>query len=93
MNFGLLFRGAKFFHNGYLAHFLSHSDNQNLGTLGSSQSKLIPEFFELLSRGPVIPCVDMHQSFIGTLVTWFSTTSLRFSIVLAFFPFTALPEY
>jgi len=50
-------------YNGYLAHFLSEDDeiwqcwglaNQNLFPF--------PEFRELWSGGPIIPCGDMHCS-------------------------------
>ena len=63
MNFDLLFRGAKFFHNGYLAYFLSERDEiwQRWGT---GQSRLI-------TRRLLIPCGDMHQSFTGTILKWF----------------------
>ena len=41
VNFGLLLQGAKFFHNGYLAHFLSERDE--IGQRWrSGQSQLIP---------------------------------------------------
>jgi len=71
-NFGLLFRGAKFFHNGHLTHFLSER-NEIWPPYGSRQSKLIPRISWTVVgyRGPVIPCGDMHQSFADTLVKWF----------------------
>jgi len=57
VNFGLLFQGADFFHKGYLTHEI--------------WPKLIPEFCELWSGVPVIPCGDMHQFFTRALVKWF----------------------
>jgi len=70
-NFGLLFRGTKFSCNGYLAHhFLSQRD-EIWQRWGLASRNLLPEFRSLRSRGPVIPCGDMHQSFTSTLVKWF----------------------
>jgi len=46
----------------------------NVGNLANRN--LLSEFRELWFGDPVIPCGDMHQSFTGTLVKWFSTTSL-----------------
>jgi len=37
---------------------------------GLANRNLFPEFRELWSRGPVIPCSDIHQSFTYTLVKW-----------------------
>jgi len=71
VNIGLLFQGeANIFDSGYMAHYLSQRD-EIWQRWGSGQSKLIPEFRELLSWGPVIPCGGMHQSFTGILVKWF----------------------
>jgi len=72
VNCGLLFRRAKFFHNGYLAHCLSERD-EIWQRWGSGESKLIPRitFREHWSRGPVTSCGDMHQFFTDTLVSWF----------------------
>ena len=68
-NLGLLFRGAKFFHND-LTHFLSECEQiWQLG--GSGQVKLIPKFRELWSGGSMIPCGNMHQSFTDALVKLF----------------------
>ena len=50
MNFSLLFWGAKFFPNGYLAYFLSEHDKNRQG-YGSGQSTLIPLFLSTLFRG------------------------------------------
>jgi len=74
-NFDLLFRGAKSFHNGYIAHLLSESD-EIWQRWGSGQSKVISQISWTLLRDPVIPCGDMHQSFTDALVKCFSTTSL-----------------
>jgi len=38
---------------------------------GLVNRNLFPEFRELWSRGPVIPCGDMRQSFPNTFVKWF----------------------
>jgi len=70
VNFGLLFRGENFFHNGYLAHFLlMATEFGNDGALATRN--LFPEFRELPSENPMIPLGDMHQSFTGVLVMWF----------------------
>ena len=85
------FPGAKFFHNGYLAHFCRST--MKFGSVrGLSSRYLLPEFNELWSGGPMIPCGNMHPSFTDTLVKWFLTTSPCLSIVLVLFLFTALPE-
>jgi len=70
VNFGLLFWGAKFFHNGYLAHFLLERD-KIWQRLGLANRNLFPEFPELRSGDPVAQCGEMHQSFTGTLIKWF----------------------
>jgi len=72
VNFGLVFRGAKFFHNGYLAHFFDGA-RQNLARWGSGELKVIPELSKFwFGAGPLIPCyAAMHQSFTGTLVVVF----------------------
>ena len=57
---------------------------------GVVNRNLFPEFREVWSVGPVIPCGYMHQSFTDTLKSGFSTTSPCFP-VLMFFLFTALP--
>jgi len=44
---------------------------RNPATLGSGQSKFIPEFCELWSGGPRIQCSNMCQSFTDRLVKWF----------------------
>ena len=41
----------------------------NVGVLANRN--VFPEFRELWSGGPVIPCSDMHQSFTDALVKWF----------------------
>jgi len=93
VNFGLqvLSRWAKFFHKGYLTHFCRSATkfgrvNRNLANLN-----LFPEFCELRSGCPVIPCGDMHQTFTDALVKWFldnfPTLADSFGLVL----FTALP--
>ena len=78
MNFGLLF------HKGYLAHFSSERD-EIWQCYGSGQSTLS-------ARGPVIPFGVTHQSFTGTLATWFFDNWPIFADILLFFLFTALPE-
>jgi len=70
INFGLLFRGVKFFHHGYLVHFLSERD-EIWQRWGLANWNLFPEFRKLWSGGPVIPCSDMHNYFTGTLLKWF----------------------
>jgi len=61
--------------------------------MGLANRNLFPEFRELWSGGPVIPCGGMHQFFTGTLVkSDFSTTFQCLLIVLVFFLFTALTE-
>jgi len=67
-NFGLLFRGAKFFRKGYLAHFLSERD-KSWQRWGSAQSKLIRRISWTVVL--VIPCRDTYQSFTDALVKWF----------------------
>ena len=60
---------------------------------GFGPSKLIPEFRELLSRGPVIPYGDMHQTFTGTLARWFFDKFPMFADSFSVLSiFTALPE-
>ena len=60
---------------------------------GLANQNLFPEFRELWSGCPVIPCGDMHQFFTDTLYSGFSTTSpLCLPIFSGFFLFTALPE-
>jgi len=57
LNFGLLFLEQIFFHNGYLAHFVSQRDE--IGNVGGLANRnLFPEFRELWSEGLVIPCGD-----------------------------------
>ena len=51
VNFGLLFWGAKFFRNGYLAHFLLEID-EIWQYYRSGKSKLIPNF---VNFGPGVP--------------------------------------
>ena len=93
VNFGLLFRGAKFFHN-YFSHIFCQSATKFGRVRGLANRNLFPEFRELWSEGPVIPCVDMHQSFTGTLVKWFFDNFPTFAemAVFVFFLFIALPE-
>ena len=67
MNFGLVFRGAIVFHNGYLAQFLSEHNEVVWGLVNEN---LFAEFREF-GRFPVMPCGDTHQSFIDTTVMWF----------------------
>ena len=55
MNFGLLFRGAKFFHNGYRAYFLSKR-GEIWQRWGLANRNLFTEFCELWSWDPVIQC-------------------------------------
>ena len=80
------FPGRKLFPHGISGTLLVGS-RRNLATLGGLANRnLFPEFRELWSRGPVIPCGDMHQFFTDTLVKWFfSTTFLCLPIVLVFF--------
>jgi len=67
VNFGLVFRGAIVFHNGYLAQFLSEHNEVVWGLVNEN---LFAEFREF-GRFPVMPCGDTHQSFIDTTVMWF----------------------
>jgi len=90
VNFGLLFRGAKFVHN-YFLHIFYHSTTKFGRVRGLANRNLFPEFRELWSEGPVIPCGDMHQSFTGALVKWFFDKFLIFADSV-FFLFIALPE-
>jgi len=78
MNFGLIFGAAKFFHNGYLAHFC-RSTTKCCRIRGLANRNLFPEFRELWSAGPVIPCGDMHQSFTDTLLKWFFDNFSKFA--------------
>jgi len=70
VNFGLLLRGANF-----STTDISHTFCQiatKFGNVGDLVNRnFLPEFHELWSAGPVIPCGDMHQFFIDTLVKWF----------------------
>jgi len=47
--------------------------------VGLANQNLFPEFRELWSGGPVIPCGDMCQSFTGTRAKWFFDNFLMFS--------------
>ena len=69
MNFGLLFQGE--FLTTDIWHTICQSATKfcNVGDLGNRN--LFPEFRELWSGGPMIPCGDMHQSFTDALVKWF----------------------
>jgi len=75
-----------------ISHTFCRSTMKFGSVRGLSSRYLLPEFHELWSGGPMIPCDNMHQSFTDTLVKWFLTTSPCLSIVLVFFLFTALPE-
>jgi len=80
-----------FFTTEYLAHFLP--ERKEFGRVrGLANGNLFPEFGELWSGGPVIPCRDMHQSFIDALVKYFFDKFPCLPIVLVLFLFTALPE-
>ena len=91
VNFGLLSRGAKFFHKGYLAHFLSVRDDvwQCWGVWPIET--YFPNFVNF-GPGPVTPCGDMHQCFIGTLVKWFLDNFPMFADSFNLFLFTALTD-
>ena len=66
---------------------------RNLAALGGLANRnLFPEFRELCSGGPVIPCGDIHQSFTGTFAKFSDNFPMFADIVLVFFLFTALPE-
>jgi len=72
MNFGLLFREAKFFHGGYLAHFCWRATKfGSVRDIGGWQ--VLRDLGKLWSGGPAIPCGDLRQSVIDVLV--FSTIS------------------
>jgi len=89
MNFCLLFREAKLFNNGYLAHGLSER-NEIWPRLGVWPIETYSPNF--MNFGPVIPCGDMHQSFTDALVKWFFDNFPWLPIVLDWFLFTALPK-
>jgi len=59
---------------------------------GMANRNLFPEFRELYSEGPVIPCGDMRQSSTDALVKRFFDNFPCLPIVLDLFLFTALPE-
>jgi len=58
--------GQKIFESGYLAHFFSEHD-EIWQRYGPRHLTLISWFGEFWSRGPSIPCNDMHQSFTDAL--------------------------
>jgi len=86
----LLFRGEKLSTTDILHTFLAeHNDIWSITIFGRirglTNRYIFPEFRELWSGGPVIPCGDMHQSFTDTLVRGFSTTSICLPIALVLF--------
>jgi len=91
VNFGLIFRGAKFFHKGYLKHILSEH-NKILQRWGMANQNLFPDFPELWSGDSLIPCGDMHLSFTDAFVKWFFDNFPCLPIVLELFLFSVLPE-
>jgi len=75
VNFGLLFREQIFFTMDISYTFCQSVTKFGDIAWGLANQNLVPEFREVSSGGPVIPCGDMHQSFTGTLESSFSTTS------------------
>ena len=53
VNFGLLFRGAIFFQNGYLAHFLS--ERNEIGNVGVWPIDTYRYFLNFVNFGPGVP--------------------------------------
>jgi len=83
---------SKLFHNRYLAHFLSKR-NEIWQRQGLANGNSFPEFHELWSGGPIIPCGDMHQSFTDAHVKWFCDNLPIFANSFSvFFLFTTLPS-
>jgi len=84
VNFNLLFRGAKFSTTD-ISHSFCRTATKFGSVRGLANRSLFPEFRDLWSAGPVIPCGDMHQSFTDALVRWFCDNFLmiadRFSVL------------
>ena len=78
VNFGLLFPEAKFSTTD-MSHSFCRNATKFCSVMGLDNRNLFPEFRELWSVGPMIPCGDMHQSFTDTLVKWFFNNFLMFA--------------
>jgi len=85
VNFDLLFPGAKFFHNGYLAHFVSEHDEM-WQRWGLANFKLIPRISWTLVWGSRDTLRRRHSSFTGILVKWFFPTFVLVSLVFRHLP-------
>jgi len=70
VNFGLLFREQNFSTRD-ITHTFCRRTTKFGSVRGLANGHLLPEFREVWSGHPVIPCGDMHQSFSDVLVKWF----------------------
>jgi len=67
VNFGSVF-GQHKFSTADISHTFCRSTAKFGSVMGLANGHLFPEFRELWSGGPAMPCGDMHQSFIDALV-------------------------
>jgi len=73
------FSGEQSFSTRDISHIFVAAQ-RNLAALERLANRnVFPEFHELWSGGPVIPCGDMHQSFIDAHVNWFFDNFPMFS--------------
>jgi len=77
-NFGLLLAQHKF-STADISHNFCRSATKFGSIRGLANRNLFPEFRELWSRVPVIPCGDMHRPFTDVLVKWFFDNFLMFA--------------